>query len=125
MPRPACDLPIKVFKQMYPSIKNVQGFAPAAAHVSAYGELGPWYAMLILLVSGLSLGILAAISAAGKGLIFVGLNLATCIYAYYLTQVPFLGALTYSHGLLFLVAPLVFMALWDLLFRRGRKRQIN
>lgn len=104
---PSCVMPTKVFTRMYPSVHWITGFAPASAHVSAYGEVGLGYAVLIMCLSGFSVGVLGALSTAGGGPLFVVLNAASCVFAYYLTQVPFIGALTYSHGLIFYLAPLV------------------
>jgi hypothetical protein len=111
LPRPSCDIPTKVFGRMYPGAIFVQGFSPAAAHVSAYGEVGLMYAISIMALAGFSVGVLGALSTAGQGPFFAVLLAASCVFAYYLTQVPFLGALTYGHGLAFFVLPLVPLAI--------------
>ncbi len=105
LPVPSCVLPRKVFDAMYPSVNWVRGFAPAAAHVSAYGEVGLGYSVMVLVAAGLALGIGSALIATGSGSAFVGVGIAVSLLAYYLTQVPFLGALTYSHGAIFFLVP--------------------
>jgi hypothetical protein len=110
LPEWRCDLPSKVFKQMYPEVTEVVGMAPAAAHVSAYGEIGLGWSVTVLVAAGISLGALAALSSIFIGPLRVGLALAACVYAYYLTQVSFRGALTYAHGLIFYLMPLVVLA---------------
>lgn len=107
LPESACVLPTKIFALMYPNIKWTTGFAPASAHVSAYGELGLGYAVLVMCLTGLSLGVLGAITSLSETPVFVVLNAAVCVYAYFLTQVPLLGALTYAHGLLFFFIPIM------------------
>lgn len=114
---PRCVMATKVFAKMYPDIDWTTGFSPAAAHVSAYGEVGLGYALIILIFSGLSIGGLGAVSGLGSGPLFTGLTVATCAYAYYLTQVPFLGALTYAHGLIFFLIPSVAMGAASLIVR--------
>ncbi|PSM17077.1 hypothetical protein [Nitratireductor sp. StC3] len=110
LPAPSCVLPRKIFDAMYPSVTWVGGFAPAAAHVSAYGEAGLAYSVLILIVVGLTLGAGSALIATGSGPAFVGIGIAVSLLAYYFTQVPFLGALTYAHGFAFFVLPAVISA---------------
>lgn len=113
--RPSCIMPTKVFARMYPRVHWITGFAPAPAHVSAYGEVGLGYALLIMCLSGLAVGVLGALSTAGNGPLFAVLNAASCVFAYYLTQVPFLGALIYGHGLVFYLAPLAVLFVVGLL----------
>jgi hypothetical protein len=107
IPSPTCNMPTKVFNRIYPNTTFVQGFAPAGAHVSAYGEIGLGYSLIIMALGGLSVGVLGALSTAGRGPAYAVLMGASCIYGYYLTQVPFLGALTYGHGLVFFLLPIV------------------
>lgn len=110
LPGPDCVLPVKVFKKMYPRTKWVSGFAPAPAHVSAYGEVGLGYAIFIIALSGFLLGVLGAIGQAGDGPLFIAFNAVVVVFAYYLSQVPFVGALTYSHGLVFFLLPIGVLA---------------
>ncbi|MEQ8295502.1 MAG: hypothetical protein RIB55_03365 [Nitratireductor sp.] len=105
LPAPSCVLPRKIFDAMYPDVDWTKGFAPAAAHVSAYGELGLGYSVVVLIAVGLALGIGSAFIAAGSGPAFVGIGITMAMLAYYLTQVPFLGALTYAHGAIFFLFP--------------------
>lgn len=106
LPEPSCQIPVKVFKAMYPQINWTVGYAPAAAHVSAYGEIGIGYSLLVMCLSGFSVGLFGATAAYGKGPFFAVLTAVTCVFAYYMTQVPLLGALTYSHGLIVFLLPL-------------------
>lgn len=106
LPTPRCVLPRKVFDAMYPNVTWVEGFAPAAAHVSAYGERGLSYALFVLAMIGIILGVMSGMMRFCSGPVFVGLGVAVSIVAYYFTQVPFLGALSYSHGLVFFLIPL-------------------
>src|SRR5262245_28620724 len=52
IPKQVCFPASKVFSAMYPAVTYVQGQAPAAAHVSAVAELGPWFSLLVIIVSG-------------------------------------------------------------------------
>jgi hypothetical protein len=119
LPKPQCDLPTKVFAAMYPHIDYVIGFAPAAAHVSAFGEIGLGYALFVLMVVGISIGVMSRLARAGSGPVFAALGVAACIYAYYLTQVPLLGALSYSHGLIVFLIPIVIVSVDSFLFKKG------
>lgn len=118
LPRPRCVLPTKVFDEMYPGVNWVQGYAPAPAHVSAYGELGLGYALLIMALSGLALGALGKVGQVGAGPLFVVFNAVVCMFAYYLAQVPFVGALSYSSGLIAYLLPLAALVLSSTLRRR-------
>jgi hypothetical protein len=104
-PSEQCLGPTKIFPLMYPKVTFVQGFAPAAAHVSAYGELGFVYAIVVLILGGAILGFVWRIGLYRPTPLFMGLGTAACVFAYYLSQVSLVGALTYSHGLIWYVFP--------------------
>lgn len=104
-----CALPTKVFPVMYPDVDWVTGYAPAPAHVSAYGEMGFIWSLAVMAMSGFVLGVIGMISRVGSGPLFATLGVASCTFAYYLSQVPFIAAFTYGHGLIFLSLPLVFL----------------
>jgi hypothetical protein len=110
LPAPRCMIPTKIHAMMYPKVHFVTGFALAAAHVSAFGEVGLWYAVVVMVFSGLSLGVIGSIAQHTQGTVSTGLQAAGVIYAYFLTQVPFIGALTYAHGLVFYLFPIVLSA---------------
>jgi hypothetical protein len=111
LPDSDCVIPTKVFPLMYPSIKWVEGYAPAAAPITAYGEIGLLWSAVVMALSGLALGLLGGFVVLGEGPIFVGIGVASCTFAYYLTQLPFVGAFTYPHGLIFLLIPVALVLL--------------
>jgi hypothetical protein len=110
IPKQACFPASKVFSAMYPEITHVQGQAPAAAHVSALAELGPWFSFLVMIVSGIAIGITIRFA-----------RICEPVLAYNLTQVPLVGALTYSHGFVVFLFPvaliLVAQQIWPMLSR--------
>lgn len=118
LPKPRCDMAAVIFSEMYPSITAVQGMAPAAAHVYDFAAVGTWAAVITLIVAGITLGTLSAIASLFDGILGVGVTIASCAYAYYLTQVPLLGAISYSHGVVFFLAPLVLLGAWSVAMRR-------
>ena len=120
LPAPRCNLAVTVFAKMYPQVRTIVGMAPQGAVVSAYGEVGPWFAWLVMVASGLSIGIVAAGAEVLRGPVQVAAVVANCTFAYYLTQVPFLGALTFSHGLVFFLLPLAVTALSEAILAPGR-----
>jgi len=101
---------------MYPSIRIVQGFAPAAAQVSALGKLGPAWTIVVLVLAWLSLGLIAGLTSQDQGTIRIGLSISSCTYAYYLTQVLFVGALLYSNGLVCYFLPIAVTSFWSSIF---------
>lgn len=122
-PRQRCFPSTKIFSLMYPNVKYVQGFAPAAVNVSAYAESGPLYAIFAMVLCGGIIGLLAFLTKAG-GALSISLAVAACIFSYYVTQVPFTGLLVDSYGLLWLVLPLVCMILIASLPIYRRRRQV-
>lgn len=111
-----CNLPTKVFKEMYPDLTFASGFAPAAAHVSAYGEAGILFASAVMIISGILLG------AASSTCRYVAETLkpayfsAIVMFAYFLTQVPLHGAILYSHGAIYFALTIIFVALSSFVF---------
>jgi hypothetical protein len=101
----------KVFSRMYPQITHVQGQAPAAAHVSALAELGPWFSIVVMIACGFAIGITAQFARLCEPVLSAGLVAATAIFAYNLTQVPFVGALTYSQGFVVFLFPVAVIVL--------------
>jgi hypothetical protein len=116
----ACTLPIKVFAAMWPDIRWVTGFAPAAAHISAFGEAGLAWSVIVLIIAGFCLGAIGELATLGKGVIFVAIGAAGCTFAYYLTQLPLIAAFTYGHGLAFLLLPVIVTGVVGLGMKRAR-----
>jgi hypothetical protein len=110
LPKQTCFPASKIFSVMYPDITYVQGQAPAAAHVSALAEVGPWFSLVVMIGCGLAIGITAQFSRLCEPILSAGMVAATAIFAYNLTQVPFVGALTYSQGLVVFLFPVALIA---------------
>ena len=108
--KPACYGNIEVFRLMYPKITYVTGHAPAPAQVSAYAEGGPAYVIVVLIAVGVIIGTVAGF-ARGRDPLSVAIGVALCVFAYYVTQSSFTGALMHSYGLAWLLFPLVLIAL--------------
>src|SRR5262245_16276211 len=121
LPKQTCFPASKVFSTMYPYIKHVQGQAPAAAHVSALAELGPWFSFVVMIGCGLAIGIAAQLARLCGPVLSGAMVAATAIFAYNLTQVPFVGALTYSQGFVVFLFPVALIVLaqqvWPALWR--------
>lgn len=101
----ACILPIKIFNYMYPEVDWAQGQQPAPASLSAYGELGFTWSLFVMALSGVLLGGLGVVGAMGRGPLYIGFVIASCSFAYYLTQVSFVASFTYPHGLVSFMIP--------------------
>lgn len=121
LPPSECVLPTKVFSVMYPKTTWITGFAPAPAHVSAYGELGLSWSFAVMALIGLCLGALGAITRLGRGPLYVAFGVASCTFAYYLTQLPLVAAFTYGHGLIFLTLPIIVLAVVSALLARNAR----
>ena len=98
IPKQTCFPANKVFSAMYPSLTYVQGQAPASAHVSAIAEVGPWFAFVVMIAAGLAIGITSQLARYCGPVLRIGVITAVSVFAYNLTQVPFVGALVYSQG---------------------------
>ena len=105
IPKQTCFPANKVFSAMYPSVTYVQGQAPASAHVSALAELGPWFAFVVMIAAGLAIGITSQLARHCGPVLRIGVITAVSVFAYNLTQVPFMGALTYSQGFIVFFFP--------------------
>jgi hypothetical protein len=105
IPKQKCFPANKVFSAMYPAVTYVQGQAPAAAHVSAVAELGPWFSLLVVIVSGVAIGMASGFARFCEPVLSAGMIAAASVFAYNLTQVPFVGALTYSQGFVVFLFP--------------------
>jgi hypothetical protein len=117
-PQPACVLPQKVFNAMYPEIDWAQGMQPAPASLSAYGEIGLGWSVIVMILAGISLGVLGTIGSIGKGPLYTGFTVASSAFAYYLTQVPLIASFTYPHGLFAFMIPIVILAIVALMHNR-------
>lgn len=105
-----CELSVEVFKVMWPDTRVV-GQQPAPSHIAAFGEIGPWWSVTVMALSGLSLGLLGAIASRGSGPLFLALGAAGAGFGYYLTQVPFFASFTYPHGLIAFLTPILAVVL--------------
>jgi len=108
LPRQSCFGPNVIFQKMYPRIQYLTGFAPTGAILSAYGEAGPLYSAVVVILGGVLLGVLAFF-ANGNSPFSVSLCVAGCVFAYYLTQASFTGSIIDGYGLLWLLLPLILM----------------
>lgn len=116
LPPLKCDLAVNVSKVMWPK-SPVEGHQPAPASVSAFGELGFGWAVVVMVLTGFGLGLLGTVAAARDEPLFIAFGAAACGYAYYLTQVPFFGALTFPHGLPEFLAPIALLVVVALALR--------
>lgn len=106
LPPPACVLPIKAFKAIYPEGSFTEGMQPAPASLSAYAEIGLSWSLTVMTLSGIALGVLGVIGALGSGPLYAGFIVAACSFGYYLAQVPFVASFTYPHGLIVFMIPI-------------------
>lgn len=105
LPRQTCFGPIKIFSKMYPGVTYITGFQPGPMNVSAYGEAGLWYAIIVTIACGLIIG--AVCSFAGfDGPLPITITVACSIYAYYASQVSLTSSLLDSYGLAWLLFPI-------------------
>lgn len=110
LPKQSCFPASKIFSAMYPDITYVQGQAPAAAHISALAEFGPWFSFLVMIGCGFAIGIAAQLARLCEPILNAGMIAAAAVLAYNLTQVPFVGALTYSQGYIVFLVPVALIA---------------
>lgn len=120
MPEAKCVLPIKVFNAMYPQVSWAQGQQPAPATLSAYGELGLWWSICVMVLCGLFLGILGTIGGLSSSPLFIGFTVAACSFAYYLTQVSIIASFTYPHGIFASMIPIAVLLAAALIKRRAK-----
>jgi hypothetical protein len=123
IPKQVCFPASKVFSAMYPAVTYVQGQAPAAAHVSAVAELGPWFSLLVIIVSGVAIGMASGFARFCEPVLSAGMIAAASVFAYNLTQVPFVGALTYSQGFIVFLFPVALILATQLMGLHFRKRR--
>lgn len=107
-PQP-CYPATKVFSVIYPSITYTLGSQPAGVSLSGYAEGGPLYAILATAIGGVLIGFISA-HAKGRDPLSISLQVASCLYAYFLTQVPLIASLVDSYGLVWLLFPLFAMS---------------
>lgn len=65
----------------------------------------------VMILIGIVLAALGAISDLVEGAIAIGFIVAYCALAYYLSQVPFIASFTYPHGFIPFVFPVAVQAL--------------
>jgi hypothetical protein len=117
LPKQTCFPASKIFSAMYPDITYVQGQAPAAAHISALAEFGPWFSFLVMIGCGLAVGLATQFARLCEPILGAGMIAAAAVFAYNLTQVPFVGALTYGQGYVAFLLPVALIAGIPLLSR--------
>jgi hypothetical protein len=105
LPREKCYPPTKVGSHVHAT--ELQAFQPAPAHVTAYAEIGPGYALAVLVLCGLFMGLAWGVIRRGASPLFSAAGGAVCIFAYFLTQAGLVGTLTHSYGLVWYIAPLL------------------
>lgn len=125
MPEAHCVLPIKVFNAMYPEVDWAQGQQPAPATLSAYGELGMFWSICVMVLGGIFLGVLGAIGAASGSPLFLGFTIAACSFSYYLTQVPLIASFTYPHGIFAFMIPIAILFMVSIGRCRKLEQSIN
>jgi len=94
---------------MYPHETWVQGAAPAAAHVMAYGQAGYPWALVTMVLMGLWIAFTGQLRRwVGNPVVFSAFigAVTTC---YYLTQVDFVGAFNVSYGYKWWLAALLLL----------------
>lgn len=106
-PQP-CYPATKVFAVIYPAITYTTGSQPAGVSLSGYAEGGLFYAVLATVIAGSLIGLIS-ILARGNDPMNIATQVAGCLYAYYVTQVPLMATLLDSYGLVWLIAPLAAM----------------
>ncbi|MET4040511.1 hypothetical protein ABIC03_002202 [Bradyrhizobium sp. RT6a] len=106
-PQP-CYPATKVFAVIYPAITYTTGSQPAGVSLSGYAEGGPFYAVLATAIAGSLIGLISALTRRNDPM-SIAMQVAGCLYAYYMTQVPLTATLLDSYGLVWLIAPLVAM----------------
>ena len=119
LPPSKCVIPTKVFKAMYPTVNWITGFAPAAAHISAYGEAGLGWSVAVMAMLGVMLGLLGSLMGLRKQPLFTAFGVASCTFAYYASQLPITATFTYHHGLIALCIPIVLVYLASRFSRRA------
>ncbi|APG10537.1 hypothetical protein BKD09_19610 [Bradyrhizobium japonicum] len=106
-PQP-CYPATKVFAVIYPAITYTMGSQPAGVSLSGYAEGGLFYAVLATVIAGSLIGVISVL-ARGNDPMSIAMQVAGCLYAYYVTQVPLTATLLDSYGLVWLIAPLAAM----------------
>ncbi|WP_354114947.1 hypothetical protein [Bradyrhizobium sp. LA7.1] len=106
-PQP-CYPATKVFAVIYPAITYTMGSQPAGVSLSGYAEEGLFYAVLATVIAGSLIGLISVL-ARGNDPMSIAMQVAGCLYAYYVTQVPLTATLLNSYGLVWLIAPLAAM----------------
>jgi hypothetical protein len=68
-------------------------------------EIGPWFAFLVMIAAGLAIGITSQLARLCGPVLSIGVIASVSVFAYNLTQVPFVGAFTYSQGFIAFLSP--------------------
>jgi hypothetical protein len=76
------------------------------------------WSIAVMFISGLLLGVLGKLIDFGRGPLMTGIGVASCTFAYYLSQLPIIAAATYGHGLVFIALPVIIIFLGSLTYTR-------
>jgi len=115
-----CFPPIKAYEIAYPFKPNATtGYLPAPVNTSALAEAGYAYSVAATLLVGFIIGVISTFGGY-KTPFSVAFAVATCIFAYYASQVSLTASLIDSYGLLWLVLTIV--AAWIISFLAQWKR---
>jgi hypothetical protein len=112
----------QIFDDVFPTMTHVQGNSPAPVNVSAYAELGPIYSVVATAICAVLIGFLSFL-AKERTPLAVSIAVATCTYAYYVTQVGLTASLFDSYGLLWLLLPIIAMYASAVVLRRSQRKQ--
>jgi len=119
-PRETCYPPTKVGTHV--NSGPIPEFLPAPTHVSAYAEIGLGYALFVLLLAGSMMGFCWGVTQKAESPLFWAAGAAVCVFAYYLTQASFTGALMHSYGFVWYLFPIVTAWTVDALARAAMPR---
>jgi hypothetical protein len=98
---------LDVFDYMYPGITWVQGSTPAAAHIRAYAQAGPLFAVVTLALIGFLLTAIGGLRRRIKGPLTYALYMQTLVLLYYLTQTSLREAVLSCYGIFWACVALV------------------
>jgi hypothetical protein len=97
-----CDSPLdheEVYNYMYPQTTWAQGAAPAPAHVRAYAQLGPAFALLTVVICGFFIRAIATLRMRINGPSSFALYIASLLFLYYSTQTSLRESILSCYGI--------------------------
>lgn len=102
---------------MFPHVTEIQGLAPAPAHITAYAEGGILWAGVISVFIGLSIGLLGQLGKYARSASAKTVFLYGCIGSYYFSQTVFWNAFLVSYGFKWALYLFVGMLLFQYIIR--------